>query len=199
MDIAVSVLGYSLDLSVGLGNVISFIAGAVLMFAFDRWVLGRKVRANLRTAEQKIVAHEARLSVLERVSHTDENRQEIAEHQSQPVSQTAPAADIHDSRRAQDLWRTSPGAGYLAAKLIMQVPTLEEVRETYSAFRAAPRREDSALVNWAFLYRLEEAGHGDEVYGWAFELTGEQEEIIVDDETQAKIMSWREQPPAQDQ
>ena len=195
MDIATSILGHSF--TVLLEYIIAFIAGALLMFMFDRWVLGRKVRTNLAAAEQKIAAQEARLSVLEGMSRTDERHDTPGEKTPMADSEEKADADEGHSRRAEELWRTSPGAGYLAAKVIMQASTLEEVRDTYKAFRAAPRREDSAPANWAFLYRLEEAGHGDEVYNCAFDLAGQDEEGMVDEETQAELMRWRDRARSQ--
>ena len=197
MDIAISVLGHSFTVSVGLENVVAFAAGAVLMFIFDRWVLGRKVRTNLKAAEKKIVAQEARLSVLERMSGREKDHEAPVGGTPVADSEENAGAEEGNSRRAEELWRTSPGAGHLAAKVLLQASTLEEVRDTYSAFRAAHRREDSALANWAFLYRLEEAGHGNEVYGWAFDLTGEEEEIMVDDDTQVELMRWRDRARGQ--
>lgn len=193
MDIPITILGYNFTVSMGLEIVVPFGLGGLLMFVFDRWVLGRKVRSKLAAAETRIAAQDTRLSVVERLSRTEESQQVPPENRPMPDSEEKPAIDEPDSRRAQELWRASPGAGYLAAKLIMKAPTLEEVRETYSAFRAATQMKEPALANWAFLYRLEEAGHGEEVYGWAFDLAGENEETMVDEETQVELMRWREQ------
>ena len=202
MDITITTLGYSLALSFGLEDVFFFLAGLFVMFIFDRWVLGRHVRNDLKDVNTRNIALEARISTLER------NRQMLQE--SAIVSATAPvevsgavagglegtvegAVSLGMKGNALETWRVSPGAGYLAAKLIMQLPTLEEVREIYTAFRSAPQREDTARANWAFLYRLEDAGHGAEVYEWAYTLAGEDDEISPDEDTQAELLRWREE------
>ena len=81
-----------------------------------------------------------------------------------------------------EAWLSSPGAGRTAARLIMTAPTLEDARLIFDAHRSAPNRQYAEWANWAFLFRLEEEGHGQEVYALAYDLTGEEEEITVDSE-----------------
>lgn len=93
------------------------------------------------------------------------------------------------------VWRASPGAGWTAAKLIATAPDLEAAREVWGAFYAAPRRTDTRWVYWAFASRLEEAGHGQEVYRLTEEVLdgmASVEELDPDEELEAQIQRWRE-------
>ena len=179
--------------------------GAVLMFIADRWLFGRKALADTKNRiddlkkerdterENRIAtqaATEARLSILEAQLRAI-NQPASSSDSPSSISASEEAGDpLEDTRR---MWLASPGAGYLASKLIMQVPTLEEVREIYTAFRSAHQREDTARANWAFLYRLEDDGHGTEVYEWAFTLAGEDDEIFSDEDTQGELLRWHKE------
>ena len=97
-----------------------------------------------------------------------------------------------DLSGTQANWRASPGAGQLAAKLIVTAPTLDEAREIWSAFYSASSRRETRWAYWAFITRLEEAGRGNEVYDLAFELAGNREDIDPDEEMEAELQRWRE-------
>lgn len=126
------------------------------------------------------VALEARLSLLERMRDT-------ALPAPAPLPPQSPVDPLADLRAD---WRASPGAGKLAAKLIAKTPTLENAREVYSGFRAPPRRSDAVWANWAILYRMEQAGLGEEVFDLAHELAGNGEEIILDGEGRKEFELW---------
>lgn len=93
----------------------------------------------------------------------------------------------------KERWLASPGAGRTAAKLIAKAPTLEEAREVWDAFYNAQRRTDTNWAYWAFISRLEEFGHGDEVYDLTFDLYGKDGNIDPTDEIEATIKKWREE------
>ena len=89
-------------------------------------------------------------------------------------------------------WLASPGAGLLAAKLIMAAQTMKDAREIYAAFRAAPNRNDVAAANWAFADWLHDAGCGDELYDFGYDRTNEGEELVVDENMQVDLRRWKE-------
>ncbi len=96
------------------------------------------------------------------------------------------------SLSVKDQWLASPGAGRLAAKLIMRALTLQDARDIWSAFYSTKPRTDTHVAGWAFSWRLEDAGHGQEVYDLAFNLAESDADMtMVDDEMQAEIKSWR--------
>ena len=89
------------------------------------------------------------------------------------------------------IWLASPGAGYLAAKLIMRAPTIDEARDIWSAFYSTEPRTDTHVAGWAFSHRLEEAGYGHEVYDLAYDLAKNDADMtMVDDEMQEEIRKW---------
>ena len=211
MEVSIPDLNYSF--SIGITNVLCVLGGAVIMFFFDRWVLGRKARKAIRALEGerddqrvKNAALEARISVLECFSQEQTGGgREGARHRRAafPTDQHGPLADqdlgasrasatAPDQRRTHDIWSTSPGAGRAAAKLIITVSTLEEARDVYGAFKAAPKKSDVIWANWSFLYRLEEEGCGREVFSEAFTLAEEGQEIIADEEIWKTILRWRQ-------
>ena len=88
-------------------------------------------------------------------------------------------------------WLASPGAGLLAAKLIMAARTMNDAREIFAGFRAAPNRNDVAAANWAFADRLHDAGCGDELYDFGYDRTNEGEELVVDESIQVDLRRWK--------
>ena len=183
MDIAIPSLEFGF--SIGLAKVASFALGLVLMFFFDRWVLGRRVRKDLKDVrkalkqeEGKNIALEARMSVLER-----RREAELAPTSGQPhppVNGTGtPSPDVHAQALAnivdsdEDVWRRSPGAGRITARLMMKAPDLVDAERFFDGFRAAPAKEHADWANWALLFRLEEAGRDREVFERAFDLSDE--------------------------
>ena len=94
-------------------------------------------------------------------------------------------------RKSVEAWRFSKGDGYSAAKLIMLAPTVEEARKIYNSFRVAPRRNDVASANWAFLYRLGEAGLADEVDIWSRVLDKQNEDFFLHEKVHDELKSLR--------
>ena len=90
------------------------------------------------------------------------------------------------------IWQVAPGAGRNAAKAIATAPTLEDVRGIWGAFLSAPRRTDTNWACWAFLSRLEEAGHGDEINDLIGALVESGEDIDPTEEIEATIKGWRD-------
>lgn len=150
------------------------------MFIFDRWVLGRSVRKDLKNVRKKNTILDARISILE---------------QSRQIAQVSTSDDgiapLSKAEKLEEVFFASKGSGYSTAKLIMLASTLEKAKAIYDTYRAARYRDDKASANWAYLYRLDEAGHGDEVNSWAFNLAGEDEEIFLHKKVQNELMRWR--------
>ena len=118
----------------------------MIMFFFDRWVLGRKARKAIGALEgrrdhqrAKNAALEARISVLERFS----NGQTGGEHEGVRHRRVASPTGQSEAQRTRDIWSASPGAGRAAAKLLITASTLEEARDIYSGFRAASQKSDA--------------------------------------------------------
>ena len=196
MDITIPALDFTF--SIGLANILSFVLGIVLMFLFDRWVLGRRVRTDLKNvrtdleeANKKNVAHEARISTLERsrqyfptdLTHPAHLPSDSSEKIKAPDKLNVPLQVRPDGTLFSDseTWLTSPGAGRATAEMIMKSPTIKDARRVYDAHRAAQSRIDKGIANWAILYRMEIEGLGQEVYALAYDLTGEDEEIAIND------------------
>ena len=96
-----------------------------------------------------------------------------------------------DHETTEKRWRTSPGAGRLAAKLIATAPTLDEAREIWETFYASPRRTETRWAYWAFISCLEDAGHGDEVYDLSHDLAENGESLDPDEAMEAEIQRWK--------
>lgn len=105
------------------------------------------------------------------------------------VPQSMGGANLSETRAN---WRASPGAGRLAAKLIVAASTLDEAREIWSAFHSALNRTDTKWAYWAFISRLKEAEHGDEIYDLAYELADNGEDIDPNEEIETALQRWKE-------
>jgi len=92
----------------------------------------------------------------------------------------------------EERWRASPGAGRNAAEAIARAPTLDDARAIWAAYQSAPHRTDTNWAYWAFISRLEEAGHGEEVADLAFALTDSGEDIDLTEEIEATIKRWQD-------
>ncbi len=82
----------------------------------------------------------------------------------------------------------SPGAGRNAAK----AATLDDAREIWGDFLAAPDRRETNWAYWAFISRLEEAGRGDETADLILDLFENDEDIDPTEEIEATIKEWRD-------
>ena len=197
MDITIRALNYGF--SVGITNVLCVVGGVVIMFFFDRWVLGRQARKDLKALKCQVrnlqainIASEARLSVLERIPRSGGSS--LAYDEINTLSGRG-SSSVESKTETRAIWLASPGAGRTAAKLLINASTLEEARDIYSGFRAASQKSDAQWANWAFLYRLEEEGCGHEVFDVAFTLAEEDQKIIGDEEIWKTVLSWREETP----
>ena len=177
----------------GVFTAVGILVGSMI----SKWIVGRdfkgKLEAQGKELQEERVQRIVRESVLEsklsalaaelRISRT-------------PSPDTKEGADPSGDDSLVDLkkaWEVSPGAGRMAAQLIMTAPTLEEARRIYDAFRAASQREDAAPANWAFLRQLDKSGREQEVYDLAFDLTGKEEDINVDGETAEELIRLHQQ------
>ena len=177
----------------------------------SRWVVGRDFKGKLEAQGKKLEAQGKKFEALgkelqeERLKHIAEksvleSRLSALEAELRtsrtPSLATEGGADPSGSDSLADLkkiWEASPGAGRTAAQLIMVAPTVEEARQIYDGFRAAPQRENAAQANWAFLCQLDKSGQEQEVFDLAFELTGREEDLNVDDETAEEFIRLRQQ------
>ena len=183
------------------------IVGSTAMTALvAKWILGKGAMKRITALEKerddekekRIIsqaANEARLGIVEaqlRASNQSfDNREALSGQADLAIVQHQPKDDPLDDIR--ELWRDSHGSGRLTSKLVMMLPALDEVRDIFSAHRAAPKREDVSLVNWAFLYRLEDEGHGNEVFSTAYDFLQEEEEVDADPSTQNEFIRLREE------
>ena len=174
----------------------------------SRWVVGRDFKGKLEAQGKKLEAQGKKLGKElqeERLKHIAEksvleSRLSALEAELRtsrtPSLATEGGADPSGSDSLADLkkiWEASPGAGRTAAQLIMVAPTVEKARQIYDGFRAAPQRENAAQANWAFLFQLDKSGQKQAVYDLAFELTGREEDLNVDDETAEEFIRLRQQ------
>ena len=173
------------------------IVGSSVMTALvAKWILGKGAMKRITAIEKerddeketRIIsqaANEARLSIVE--AQLRAANQSFEQRENAPASKDDPLDDI------RELWRNSHGSGRLTSKLVMMIPALDEVRDIFSAHRAAPKREDVSLANWAFLYRLEDEGQGNEVVSTAYDFLQEEEEVDIDPSTQNEFIRLREE------
>ena len=173
------------------------IVGSSAMTALvAKWILGKGAMKRITALENerddeketRIIsqaAYETRLSIVE--AQLRAANQFFEQRDKSPASKDDPLDDI------RELWRNSHGSGRLTSKLVMMVPALDEVRDIFSAHRAAPKKEDVSLANWAFLYRLEDEGQGNEVFSTAYDFLQEEEEVDIDPSTQNEFIRLREE------
>ena len=144
--------------------------GAVLSAIF----LGRRGRSSIRKLKKDNRKLNDRIAALE-------------ERSSQSSETPLEREKANDALSDEAIWLRSPGAGRIAARLIVTAPSLEEARRVYDGFRAAPSREHEESANYAFLCRLNLEGHGAEVYALAGELTSKHEDINMDPEIEQEF------------
>ena len=198
-------------LSLAAEHIIETLAAAIfgssaMTALVAKWILGKGAMKRITALEKerddekekRIIsqaANEARLGIVEaqlRASNQSfDNRETLSGQADLAIVQHPPKDDPLPGIR--DMWRASPGAGYLASKLVLMVSTLDEARDIFSAHRVAPKREDVALANWAFLYRLEDEGRGDEVFGAAWDFLEAEENIELDPDLQNELIRLREE------
>ena len=159
-------------MEIALYVVAFFLAAIVPTFLWNLWLAPYKILGeNISSLRQEITVFRKAF----------EKRSEIAqEGLDLKAEEGAPLCD-------NDVWLVSPGAGRIAARLIMTVPSLEEAQRIYDGYRAAPNREHEESANYAFLHRLNLEGHGAEVYALAEELTDKHEEINMDGEIEKEL------------
>ena len=147
-------------LEIALYVVAFFLAAIVPTFLWNLWLAPYKIMGeNINSLSQEVTALRGAL--------------EKRSKEAQDVLDAKAQVDTPLSDRA--VWLVSPGAGRIAARLIMTAPDFEEAQLIYDAYRAASNREHEDLANYAFLRRLDLEGHGAEVYALAEELAGKHE------------------------
>ena len=181
MEIDIDAWGYGFKLVLGAGNVILLVGSIVVTHMLDRFFLGKKARADLDNLKKSNGVLNARMSILER------------QREPEPLPPPGPPAAARDAAGGipavesdEDVWRRSPGAGRVAARLMMTAPTLLDAERIFDGFRVAPVKEHADWANWALLFRLEEAGRAREVYERAFDLWDEGG-FLEDTETQREL------------
>ena len=178
MEIDIDAWGYGFKLVLGVGNVILLVGSIVVTHMLDRFFLGKKARADLGNLKKSNAALIARMSILER-----QREPEPSPPPGPPATARDAAGGVPAVESDEDVWRRSPGAGRVAARLMMTAPTLLDAERIFEGFRAAPVKERADWANWALLFRLEEAGRAREVYEQAFDLWDEGG-FLEDTETQ---------------
>ena len=175
----------------GVFTAVGILVGSMM----SKWIVGRdfkgKLEAQGKELQEERVQRIVRESVLESKLSALAAELRISRTPSPDTKEGADPSGGDSPADLKKIWEASPGAGRTAAKLIMMVPRLEEARRIYDGFRAAPQREHTEQANWAFLYQLDKAGHEQEVYDLAFDLTGKEEDINVDGETAEELIRLR--------
>ena len=187
--------------------VIVVVGSSAMTALATRLLLGKKGVKQLNDAKDRISALESEREterenrIVTRAAY--ETRLSIVEAQLRAANQSDLAVVQHPPKddplpSIRDMWRSSPGSGRLTAKLVMMVPVLDEARDIFSAHRASPKRGDAALANWAFLYRLEDEGQGNEVFSTAYDFLQEEEDVDIDPSTQNEFIRLREEARRRD-
>ena len=176
--------------------LVGTILGSLMTFFVVKWLLGKAAIGRIESLERdrddekkkgiiSQAANATRLSIVE--AQLRAANQSSEQREKSPASKDDPLDDI------RELWRDSHGSGRLTSKLVMMLPALDEVRDVFSAHRAAPKRDDVSLANWAFLYRLEDEGQGNEVFSTAYDFLQGEEEVDIDPSTQNEFIRLREE------
>ena len=154
--------------------VIAFFAAAVVpTFLWNLWLAPYKiVNENISKLETQIATANKILG-----DFLTETRKDRNEGTKDRVSQNDTA-----------VWQLSPGAGRIAARLIMTVPSIEEAQRIYDGFSAAANKQHEEAANFAFLHRLNDEGYGSEVYALAQELIVKGEEIHLDGDYEQELI-----------
>ena len=181
MEVIVDAWGHGFKLVLGLGNVILLVGSIIVTHVLDRYFLGKRARADLDTLKKSNAALTARMSILER-----QREPEPSSSASPPAAASPAAGETTAVESEENVWRRNPGAGRVAARLMMTAPTLLDAERIFDGFRAAPVKDHADWANWALLFRLEEAGREREVYERAFDLLGEGG-FLEDKETQREL------------
>ena len=150
MEVVFSAWGYSFKLVFGVGNPVLLVGSIIVTHLLDRWFPGKRARTDLDNLKKSNAALEVRLSIMERTRES--------ENQPPPDQPTTPSNEAGPPQRDEEIWLRSPGAGRIAAQLMMTAPTFEDVERIFDGFRASPHKDHTGWANWAYLFRLEKTG-----------------------------------------